>query len=368
MKRLLLLIVPLIALFGMNQFSADAQSRLKVVATTSLIADVAKYIGGDLVDVTAIIPAGSDVHGYIATPQDIALIADADVVLVNGLGMEQGLLEILEKNAPNAVIVSLGIRVLSSDHNHDDDHADDNHDDEPVSTEEAYHDDDDHHEADYLGIYGVDVDCGDHHDDDDDHEKAYIGRNDDDDDHDDDHEHGACDPHVWQNPLNVKIWAENIGATFADLDENNRDVYLINSQVYIRLLTVLDGEMRELIDTIPAENRVIVTNHNFLAYFAAEYGFEVVGTVIPSASSMAQVAPRDIADLVEIIREEGVRAIFAEYAVSTDLAQTVANEVGYEVAVVRLYSDSLGEAGGEAGTYLDFIRYNVNAIVNALSN
>ena len=360
MKRLLLLIVPLIALFGMNQFSADAQSPLKVVATTSLIADVAQNIGGDLVDVTAIIPAGSDVHGYIATPQDIALIADADVVLVNGLGMEEGLLEILEANAPDAVIVSLGINVLSSDHDHDDEH-----DIEPVSTEEADHDHDDHHEAEYLGIYGVDVECDEHHDDDDNHEKAYIGHNHDDDDHDD---HGACDPHVWQNPANVMVWANNIAGTFGDLDEENRDVYLANAQIYIEQLASLDKEIRALIDAIPAENRVIVTNHNFLAYFAAEYGFEVVGTVIPSASSMAQVAPRDIADLVEVIREAGVRAIFAEYAVSTDLAQTVANEVGYEVAVVRLYSDSLGEAGSEAGTYLDFIRYNVNAIMNALSN
>lgn len=357
MKRLLLLIVPLIALFGMNQFHADAQSPLKVVATTSLIADVAQNVGGDLVDVTAIIPAGSDVHGYIATPQDIALIADADVVLVNGLGMEEGLLEILEENAPDAVIVSLGINVLSSDHDHDDD--DDNHDDEPVSTEEADHDDDDdHHEADYLGIYGVDVECDDHHEDDD-HEKAYIGRNDDDDDHDDDE---ACDPHVWQNPLNVMVWAENISYAFSEADGANMTVYAANLIRYSDELIALDSEIRDLINEIPEENRVIVTNHNFLGYFAAEYGFEVVGTVIPSASSMAQVAPRDIAELVEDIREEGVRAIFAEYAVSTDIAQTVADEVGYEVTVVHLYSDSLGEAG----TYLDFIRYNVTAIVNAL--
>lgn len=372
MKRLLLLIVPLIALFGMNQFRVDAQSRLKVVATTSLIADVAQNIGGDLVDVTAIIPADSDVHGYIATPQDMARIADADVVLVNGLGMEAGLLEILEKNAPNAVIVSLGIRVLSSDYHHDDDHdlepvstQEADHNLEPVSTEEADHDnDDDLHDEAYLGIYGVDVDCGDLHDDDDNHDKAYVGRNDDEDNDD----HGACDPHVWQNPLNVMVWAENISYAFSEADGANMTVYAANLIRYSDQLIALDSEIRNLINEIPKENRVIVTNHNFLAYLAVEYGFEVVGTVIPSASSMAQVAPRDIADLVETIREAGGRAIFAEYAVSIDIAQTVANEVGYEVAVVRLYSDSLGEVGGEAGTYLDFIRYNVNAIVNALSN
>lgn len=360
MKRLLLLIVPLIALFGMNQFRVDAQSRLKVVATTSLIADVAKNVGGDLVDVVSLIPANSDVHGYVATPQDVARLVDADVVLMNGLGLEEGLLEILEKNAPDAVIVSLGIHVLSSDpHHHDDDHAD-----EPVATEEADHDDE-HHEAMYLGIYGVDVDCDENHKDDA-HNKIVVGRNHD--EHDDEHEHGACDPHVWQNPLNVMVWANNIAGTFGNLDEEHRDIFLANAQAYIEQLAMLNDEIRVLIDGIPAENRVIVTNHNFLAYFAAEYDFEVVGTVIPSASSMAQVAPQDIAKLVETIRENGVRAIFAEYAVSADIAQTIATEVGYEVAVVRLYSDSLGAEDGEASTYLDFMRYNVNAIVNALKD
>ncbi|HRF97372.1 MAG TPA: zinc ABC transporter substrate-binding protein, partial [Aggregatilineales bacterium] len=153
MKRLLCMIVPLIALFGINQFSVQAQSPLKVVATTSIIADVAKNIGGDLVDVTAIIPAETDVHSYIPAPQDIALLVDADVVLVNGLGMEEGLLEIIEENAPNAVIVSLGITVLSSDHHHEEEHAD-----EPEATEEADHSD----EAEYLGIYGTEIECDEH--------------------------------------------------------------------------------------------------------------------------------------------------------------------------------------------------------------
>lgn len=357
MKRLLLLIVPLLALFGMNQFGAEAQARLKVVATTTLIADVAQNVGGDLVDVVSLIPANGDVHAYIATPQDIARLVDADVVLMNGLSLEEGLLEILEQNAPDAVIVSLGIMVLSSDH-HDDD--------EPMTTEAADHDEE-HHEAEYLGIYGVDVDCDEKHDAHD-HNKVYIGRNHGEHDHDDEHKHGACDPHVWQNPLNVMVWANNIAGVFGDLDEANRDVYLANLQGYLEELTALDEEIRELVKAIPDGNRVIVTNHNFLAYFAAEYGFEVVGTVIPSTSSMAQVTPQDIAQLVETIRKEGVRAIFAEYAVSTDLAQTIANEVGYEVAVVRLYSGSLGSADSEASTYLDFMRYNVNAMVNALKD
>jgi len=336
------MIVPLIALFGMNQFSTHAQSKLQVVVTTSIIADVAKNIGGDLVDVTTIIPANSDVHGYIPTPQDIAMLVDADVVLVNGLGMEQGLLEIIEENAPDAHIVSLGINVLSSDHHHDE---------EAEATEEA-HSEEEHGTPEYLGIYGEDVAC------DVNHEEEHTTEA--------EHAHGACDPHVWTSPTNVMVWAGNIAVIFGEADTDNADAYLTNSQAYIAELTALNDEMHMLIDTIPAENKVIVTNHNFLAYFAAEFGFEVVGTVIPSASSMAQVAPQDIADLIEVIKAEGVKAIFAEYAVSIDIAETVANEVGYEVAVVQIYSDSLGEAGDEASTYLGMIRYNVNAIVNAL--
>ncbi|MDX2075061.1 MAG: zinc ABC transporter substrate-binding protein [bacterium] len=340
MKRLLCMIVPLIALFGINQFSAKAQSPLKVVATTSLIADVAKNIGGDLVDVTAIIPTETDVHSYIPAPQDIALLVDADVVLVNGLGMEEGLLEIIEENAPNAVIVSLGINVLSSDHTHDDE-----------ATPEVPP-----HEADYLGIYGAEIECDEHGD-----EKAEGTHTE-----DEEHAHGACDPHVWQNPLNVKIWAENIAYAFSEADNAHVPAYAANVILYNDQLTALDSEIKSLIDEIPAENRVIVTNHNFLAYFAAEYGFEVIGTVIPSASTMAQVSPQDLAGLIEVIQAEGVRAIFTEYSANIDIAQTVADELGYDIAVVSLYSDSLGAEDSEASTYLDFMRYNVNAIVTAL--
>lgn len=345
MKRLLLMIVPLIALFGMNQFSIQAQSKLQVVATTSIIADVARNVGGDLVDVTAIIPAETDVHGYIPTPQDIALLVDADVVLVNGLGMEQGLLEIIEENAPDAYIVSLGINVLSSDHHHDE---------EAEATEEV-HSEEGHAAPEYLGVYGVDVACDVNHEDVAEEEHT-----------DEEHNHGECDPHVWTSPLNVMVWAENMARIFAEADPANADIYAINATNYVSQLTELTDEISALVDEIPEENRVIVTNHNFLAYFATEYGFEVVGTVIPSASSMAQVAPQDIADLIEVIKAEGVKAIFAEYSVSTDIAETVANEVGYEVAVVQIYSDSLGAEGSEASTYLGFIRYNVNAIVTAL--
>lgn len=353
MKRLLLVIVPLIALFGMNGLGTSAQSKLKVVATTSIIADVARHVGGDLVEVTSLIPPESDVHGYIATPRDIALLVDADVVLVNGLGMEEGLLDIVAQNAPDAHIVSLGINVLSSDHHHHDDEA---HADEEHADEEAGHN---HVAPEYLGVYGKDVMCDLDHDD-------HADEHDHSDEEGHDHTHGACDPHVWYDVDNVIIWTQNIARIFSTQDPANATTYGQNAANYIIELMNLKNEIRALIGEIPAENRVIVTNHNFLAYFAAVHEFEVVGTVIPSASSMAQVAPQDIANLVETIRDEGVRAIFAEYSLSTDLAETVAREVGFEVKVVRLYSGSLGAEGSPASTYIDFMRYNANAIAEAL--
>ncbi|HRF97373.1 MAG TPA: zinc ABC transporter substrate-binding protein, partial [Aggregatilineales bacterium] len=162
------------------------------------------------------------------------------------------------------------------------------------------------------------------------------------------------------------VWAENISYAFSEADSANVTVYAANLIRYSDQLMALDSEIKSLIETIPAENRVIVTNHNFLAYFAAEYGFEVIGAIIPSASTMAQVSPQDLAGLIEVIEAEGVRAIFAEYSANTDIAETVADELGYDIAVVSLYSDSLGAEDSEASTYLDFVRYNVNAIVNAL--
>ena len=131
-------------------------------------------------------------------------------------------------------------------------------------------------------------------------------------------------------------------------------------------LETLDAEIAAKVDQLPAESRKLVTNHDALAYFAARYGFEVIGTVIPSPSSMAEPNPAGLEELAEIIEHEGIKAIFAETQHSGDEIEVLAAEVG-DVDVVTLYTGSLGPPGSGAETYTGYLRTNTDLIVDSLS-
>src|SRR5690606_3357508 len=120
----------------------------------------------------------------------------------------------------------------------------------------------------------------------------------------DDHAHGSCDPHFWTNPQNVMVWAENIAQAFASADPANAEAYHANAAAYIEQLAALDADIEALLAEIPVENRVMVTNHEFLGYFAERYGFEIVGVVLPGGTTLAEPAPQDVAELIEVIERE----------------------------------------------------------------
>ncbi|MCU0512625.1 MAG: metal ABC transporter substrate-binding protein, partial [Anaerolineae bacterium] len=341
---------------------------LKVVATTTIIADVAQNVGGDNVQVTALIPAEADVHAFEPSPADVARVAEADLVLVNGAGLEAFLGDLVENVAEVELsVVSTGIEVLAGGE-HDHGHEEEAHSDEPATTpdpmataeakdEHGAEDEHEHAAGEPVGVYGVDAECGEllaHHDD----EEHSGEEHSEEEGHDHDHEHGPCDPHFWTDPNNVLIWVDNIAEIFATADPDHADDYRANAAAYKEQLTALDAEVTALLADIPEDRRVIVTNHEFLAYFAHHYGFEVVGVVIPGGTTLAEPDPQALAELVEEINEEGVQAIFAEVSDPGILAQVVATEAGRDIAVVTLYSDSLGAPGGEAGTYLDYVRFN----------
>lgn len=351
MKRLLPLIVLVFGLLVLPTAAQDAP--LRVLATTTLIADVAANIGGDLVEVTALIPPDADVHAFQPTPRDVLRVAEADIVLVNGAGLEE-FLEDLVANAAEVqpVIVSNGIAVLpAGGHAHDDDHMEaDQHGDENEHSEE--------HDTHFIGVLGVDAECGAHSHDDDHADEA---------DHEaeDGHAHGECDPHFWTDPANVAIWAANIAEAFATADPANADTYRANADAYIAALDALDAEVEAILAVIPEGGRVLVTNHEFLAYFAHRYDFEVVGVVLGS-TTLAEPDPQAVAALVQTITAEGVTAIFAEVSDTARLAEVIAAEAG-DVQIVTLYSGGLSAADGPAATYLDYMRFNAQAIADALS-
>lgn len=179
------------------------------------------------------------------------------------------------------------------------------------------------------------------------------------------HDHGSCDPHVWMEPHNAMYWTMLIRDTLIELDPANAETYTANATAYLAELDALAHEfVAPMIETVPEESRILITNHDAFGYLAARYGFEVVGTIIPSISTLAEPSSANVATIIDLIREENVPAIFAETTVSDDLAQQIAEETGAQVYV--LYSGSLSDAEGPASTYIDYIRYNVTTIVEAL--
>lgn len=278
--------------------------QLRVVATTSFVAEVLSEVGGDEINLTMLLPLGADPHSYEPTPQDVRTLAGAHVVFINGLGLEVFLERMLEAAGGQAVAVSLSEGI------------------EPLTLGEGTD-----HEA-------------------------------------DEHEHGGLDPHVWLDPLNMVHWAENAASALAALDPERAEGYRQRAAAYTARLLALDERIRAEVETLRPEARRLVTDHEELGYFAARYGFEVVGAVIPAYSSAAEATAQDLASLVSTIRELRVPAVFVSSAVNPALAARVAQDTG--TRLVTLYAHSLTAASGPAPTYVDLMEYNVRAIVSGL--
>lgn len=285
--------------------------RLRVVATTSVVADVVSQVGGAHIDLTHLIPLGADSHAFEPTPRDVAMLADAHVIFINGAGLEQFLDTLLENVEGVPVVpVSAGIELLPFElDDHNDDHADDDH-------------------------------------------------------HDDDHHHGEFDPHVWFDPNQVLVWVHNIEHALSDLDPQHAEIYEANAEAYEAELEALDDWIQDQVASVPEEERLLVTDHAFLTYFAAQYGFEQIGAVIPATTSVAEPSAQELAALQDAISQYPVPAIFVGHEVSSRVAEQIAADLGIDL--VFIYSESLSDADGPAGSYLQFMRYNVNAIVDGL--
>ena len=164
------------------------------------------------------------------------------------------------------------------------------------------------------------------------------------------------DPHIWTDPTTLIPGVEALADALVDsgpfdveVEAGIRD----RANAYVESLTALDAEIDATLADIPAADRVLVTNHEVFGYFAARYGFEVVGAVIPSLSTGAEPSAADVDELAEVIDAEGVPAIFAETSSPVALADALADTAGHDVAVIELFTESLGETGSGAETYLD---------------
>lgn len=286
---------------------------LNVVASTGIIGDLARQIGGGRVNVATILPANADPHTFEPAPQDVGLVDGADIVFVHGLDLDAWTETIIENAGDGLTVVTVtdGITTTGFD-GHEHDHSDEESDEE----------------------------------------------------HDHEHDHDV-DPHVWFDPTRTAQMVANIAAALTEIDPDGADGYATRLSAYQTQLTELDGQIFERIGLIPEDRRVIVTNHEALGYYADRYGLEIVGTVIPGMSVDAEPSAQDIAELLEIIAEHNVAAIFTENTINPALSEELAAQAGINV-VASLFTDSLGDAESGADTYIGLMRYDTQVIVEAL--
>ena len=179
---------------------------------------------------------------------------------------------------------------------------------------------------------------------------------------------GGDDPHIWLDPNRVINALETLGDELVDaaaLDEPAVDAAI---GAAVARLALLDAEIVSALSSVPAERRLLVTNHDSFAYFAERYGFEVVGTVVPSNNTNAAASASDLVALADRVHVLGVPAVFAETTESDQLARALADEAGGDVAVVVLFGGSLGEPGSGADSYAGLMTSNAERIAAALAD
>ena len=365
--------------------ASESATTIRIVTTTNILADWVENIGEEHVEVFSLVPAGADPHAFQPGAQDIARIADADLVLSVGLGLEESWLKDLLQNAARdpSTIVELAETVdpieLAGSHREEVEVIEElNHvvhevEEGKIGPEvalaeikgllEGAEDNDaveDELPAMALTIVGK-VDDG--RMEASEAIEAILEITSEGEGEHEGHGHGIYDPHFWFDPLRVKVVVDDIAVRLSALDPDRADAYRANAFAYDGWLDELHNWTEEQVSQIPEDRRLLVTSHDSLGYFADRYGFEVVGVIL-SITTEVEPSAEDLTDLVDKVRESEVTAVFGETTVSERLAAAVANESG--ATLVRLHSGSLGSKGSGAETYIEMSRTNVERIATAL--
>jgi manganese/iron transport system substrate-binding protein len=303
----LLAALALAACGGSTATHDPADDRIHVLATTTVLADLARNAGGDRVEVTSLVPAGAEPHTFAPRPSDLRKVADADVILMNGLGLDDWLRPLAdEAKRKDAVVVELGV-----------------------------------------GLDGV----------------TYLASG----------EEGSgaapapaapgetANPHVWLNVAYAEKYVERIADALAAFRPADADAIHTSADAYRQTLVDLDASIRARVGALPADHRRIVSFHDAFPYYAAAYGLDIVGVVVPVPGQEPSAA--DVVALVDAIRAAGATAIFAEAQFTPKVADQIATETGVTV-VATLYNDSLGAP--PADSYVGMMQWDTDQVVEAL--
>lgn len=275
-----------------------SDGRVRVVATIAPVGALVQAVAGDAIRLDILVKPGVDPHGYELKATDARAVADADLILRNGLGVDAFLDKALKNSKGVVVTITDGLPLREASP-----------------------------------------------------EKGQKG--------------ASKDPHVWHDPRNDIAMVDTIVKALSTAAPDHAATFATNGKAYQERLRATDVEVQAIIETIPAANRKMVTDHDALGYFAARYGIIIVGTVIPSVSTAAEPSAADIAALVQTIRREGVHAIFAESSVAPKVARRVAEETKITI-IDDLFGDSLGDKASGADTVEGMLLTNARKIADAL--
>ncbi len=277
--------------------------RLQVVTTVAPITSIVSAVAGDLADVKGVVPEGENSHTYEPKPSVAAVMSRADLVLVNGLKLEDPTRELAESNLRGgARIIELGDRTISPEE--------------------------------YIYDFSFPRDGG------------------------------KPNPHLWTNPPMARCYAEIAAAAMATADRANADAYRANAKALATRLDQLDRLMRDATATVPEKNRVLLTYHDAYAYFAANYGWKVIGAI--QVSSFEDPTPKEVASLIRQVERTGVPAIFGSEVFPSPVLEQIGKEAG--VAYVdKLRDDDLpGSPGAADHSYLGLMKFNFVTMVTSL--
>jgi ABC-type Zn uptake system ZnuABC Zn-binding protein ZnuA len=280
--------LPYVSACQVQNISAPS-SGIKVLAAESFLADIAQQVAGDRTYIEPLIPAGLDPHSFEPTPREMTKVAESDLLIISGAGLEEWL---------KGILINIGgvKKIIEAS----------------------------------TGLQG-----------------------------------NNGDPHFWLDPINVITYVNNIREALSSIDPGGKSIYASNADDYIRQMKELDVWIKDQVNKIPPAKRLLVTNHETLGYFAARYGFQIVGSLIPSLSTDASPSAQQLAQLTDAIRSTTAKVIFLDIGNNSQLADQIASETKAKV-VTELYSESLSPADGVAPTYIAMMKYNVSIIVSAL--
>ena len=309
MKKCRFLVLLLLAFVGLAACSSQksstetGSSKLNVVATNSIIADITKNIAGDKINLHSIVPVGQDPHEYEPLPEDVKKTSQADLIFYNGINLETG------GNAWFTKLVENAKKKENKDY--------------------------------YAVSEGVDV--------------IYLeGQN----------EKGKEDPHAWLNLENGIIYAKNIAERLSEKDPANKETYEKNLKAYVEKLSALDKEAKEKFNNIPEEKKMIVTSEGCFKYFSKAYN--VPSAYIWEINTEEEGTPDQIKSLVEKLRKTKVPSLFVESSVDDRPMKTVSKDTNIPI-YAKIFTDSVAEKGEEGDSYYSMMKYNLEKIAEGLS-